>query len=213
MTAKEERDKLEKLIENAEVHLEKNTPSKNDIPELESGPTFDLDYDKLQKQCDKKARKLLKSATGLMIGDDLVDGNSYLKEKVQTDLISLSGMLYQMEVTKILQRDLIEEVRHGAKHPRMYEVFSTLGKTISENNKQLLQTVEAIKETYINLRQNIEERREEVKSLTDGGGLQRNSQGLLAMGSRELINETKKIRLLNRQISNNPNIEDAKTIN
>ena len=207
MKAKEERDKLEKMINQAEGHLEGNTPDPNDIPELDAEPSFTIDYDKLQKDCDKKAKKMLKNATGLMIGDELVKDNSYVRSKIQTDIISLAGMLYQMEVTKIMQRDLIEEVRLGAKHPRMYEVFGSLGKTISENNKQLLQTVEAIKETYLTLRQNIIERNDDVKQL--GMGVQDTADGgLLTVGSRDLIEDAKRLRLLNRKIQEEENIID-----
>jgi hypothetical protein len=207
MKAKEERDKLEKLIEGAEDTLRGNTPNPLDIPELQSEPTFDIDYDQLQKDCDKQAKKLLKGATGLMIGDEMTKGNSYLKEKIKTDVISLAGMLYQMELFKTIQKDMMEEVKHGAKHPRMYEVFTTVGKNISENNKQLLQTVEAIKETYINLKQNIMERNDDAKKIGDGG-LQRTDSGLIAMGSRELIQDAKRLRLL-RKSTPKTDISDA----
>lgn len=210
MKAREERDKLESMINNAEQHLQNNTPDPGAIPELEAEPTFAIDYEKLQKDCDRKAKKLLKNATGLMIGDELIKDNSYLKHKMQTDVISLAGMLYQMEITKIMQKDLVEEVRLGAKHPRMYEVFSTLGKTISENNKQLLQTVEAIKETYLTLRENIVTRNDDVKQLNMG--VQETADGgLLTTGSRDLIDDAKRLRLLNRKIQEEK-IEDAKEI-
>ena len=211
MKAREERDKLEFMIDGAESHLQGNTPAPGDVPELESEPSFSIDYEKLQKTCDKQAKKLLKNATGLMIGDELTKDNSYIRYKIQTDVISLGGMLYQMEITKIMQQDLVEEVRLGAKHPRMYEVFSTLGKTISDNNKQLLQTVEAIKETYVTLRQNIVERNDDIKQLSMG--VQDTPDGgLLTVGSRDLIDDAKRLRLLNRKIKEEKEIQDIEEV-
>ena len=198
MKAREERDKLEEMIQMTESHLESNTPDPDEIPELEQEPTFNIDYDKLQKDCDRQAKKLLKNATGLMIGDELTKNNSYLKDKIKTDVISLGGMLYQMEIKKIMQKDLMEEVRHGSKHPRMYEVFANLGKVISEDNKQLIQTVEALKETYITLRQNIDYRNEEVKQIS-GGVQDDGTGGLITMGSRDMIDEAKKLKLLSKK--------------
>ena len=92
------------------------------------------------------------------------------------------------------QKDLIEEVRHGAKHNRMYEVFSGLTKTIGDMNKQLIQTVEAIKSTYKDLQYDMREMSDDAqRSLTDGN-MSRNSKGLIAIGTRDLIKQVKLLR-------------------
>jgi len=192
MTAKEEKEKLERMIMDSQSALEGNVPGQGEIPELEKAPSFDIDYDQVQKDCDKQAKKLLKSATGLVIGDEMTKNNSFLREKIKTDIVSLAGMLYQMEIKKIMQRDLMEEVRHGNKGARMYEVFAGLGKVISEDNKQLVQTVEALKETYISLRGNIEERNEELRQLSG------ENNKLLSMGSRGMIEQAKQLKMQRR---------------
>jgi hypothetical protein len=64
-------------------------------------------------------------------------------------------------------------------------------------NKQLLQTVEAIKSTYKDLKYDIQEMQDEsAKLLTEGngGGISRNSKGLIAVGTRDLIKQVKKLR-------------------
>ncbi len=193
MNAKEERERLDRMIsEGQDVALSGNVPTPGEIPELIQAPTFEIDYDLVQKNCDKRAKKLLKNATGLFIGDEMVKGNPYLRDKLKTDIDILGGMLYQMEVKKVMQRDLMEEVRHGNKAARMYEVFGSLGKVISEDNKQVLQTVEAIKETYISLKMNIEDRNDEMKQLAGGD---KEDDKLLSMGSRGMINSAKKEKL------------------
>lgn len=193
MKAKDERKELENMLNVAENAIDGSVPKPGDTPELDGLPAFDIDYDKLEKSCEKQAKRLIKSQTGLMVNDETVRENPYIKEKLSVDIISLAGMLYQVEVTKIMQKDLIEEVRHGAKHNRMYEVFSGLTKTIGDMNKQLLQTVEAIKSTYKDLRYDFQEMQEESKQLAEGG-ITLNAKGLIAIGTKDLIKQVKQLR-------------------
>lgn len=211
MKAKEERKELEGMIEQAEKNISGNVPNQNEVPELEQESAFDIDYEKLTKKCDTKARKLIKDATGLMMTDEMVKQNPYVKNKMEVDKVSLSGMLYQMEVNRIMQQSLMEEVRTGASHPRMFEVFGQLSKTISELNKQLLQTVEAIKSTYKDIKYDINERDNETKALTEGeGNLKRSKEGLIAVGSKELIKNTKKLKFQKyKETNSNNDIQDV----
>lgn len=204
MKAKEERQQLEDMINQAQDSVNENVPNNNEVPELEQQDAFEIDYNKLQKRCDSKAKKLIKDATGLMMTDEMVKQNPYIKNKMDVDKISLAGMLYQMEINNIMQQSLMEEVKKGASHPRMFEVFGQLSKTISELNKQLLQTVEAIKTTYKDVKYDINEKANESKALTEGEtpGLMRNSEGLIMYGTKDLIQKTKSLR-------NNDNIPDA----
>jgi hypothetical protein len=89
----------------------------------------------------------------------------------------------------------MEEVRNGATHNRNFEVFGQLSKTIGELNKQLLQTVEAIKSTYRDIRFDAKEKENELKAIGPGqNGMVRNGHGLVALGTKELIKETKKLK-------------------
>ena len=138
---------------------------------------------------------MIKNATGFMLSDEMIKQNPYLKNKMQVDIISLSGMLYQLKVNETMQETLMEEVRSGAAHPRMFEVFGQLSKTIGELNKQLLQTVEAIKSTYKDAKFDIKEKEEDLKAIGPGqNGITRNAKGIIALGTKELINETKKLK-------------------
>ena len=192
MKIKDERDELEKIlnVSSEKIGLE---PTASDTPELKMEPTFTIDFEALQKDCDKKAKRMIHNATGFMFSDELVRDNPYLKNKMQVDIISLSGMMYQLSVNETMQKALMEEVRSGAMHPRMFEVFGQLSKTIGDLNKQLLQTVEAIKSTYRDLKVDIREKNQDQAALGQGG-LVKNSQGILALGTKELIREAKKLK-------------------
>ncbi len=216
MNARDEKDELQKMIDAADNKLDKNTP-KFDAPELAMEPTFDLDFDKLQKECDSKAKKMIKNATGFMLTDEIIKQNPYLKNKMQVDILSLSGMLYQLKVNETMQKTLMEEVRSGAAHPRMFEVFGQLSKTIGDLNKQLLQTVEAIKATYKDIRFDVQEKQNELRAIGPGqNGMVRNDKGLVALGTKELINETKRLKAAQNDqvviIKGDQNVQDIEEI-
>jgi hypothetical protein len=195
MRIRDERSELEAIINSSP---EKIGNEVIDASELKMDPTFTLDFDELQKICDRKAKKLIYTVTGFMLSDELVRENPYFKNKMQVDVISLAGMLYQLEVNKTMQTTLMEEVRSGATHPRMFEVFGQLSKTIGELNKQLLQTVEAIKMTYRDLKDDVREKNQ--NAALGEGNLQRNDKGIIALGTKELIRETKKLKMAQQNI-------------
>jgi hypothetical protein len=195
MKIKDEREELEKLINQSPEKIGKEAI---DIPEeLKNEPAFDIDFAKLQKNCDKRAKKMVHNATGFMLTDEVVKDNPYLKNKMEVDVISLAGMLYQLEASKTMQTALMEEARAGALHPRMFEVFGQLTKVISELNKQLLQTVEAIKVTYRDIKNDIREKNQDLAAIGEGS-ISRGENGIVALGTKELIKETKKLKMKQR---------------
>jgi hypothetical protein len=158
MKAREERKELEKLITKSSDEITQNVPDENeDLAGLQGDPLIGVDFSALQKQCEKEARSMMKNAIRFMIPIQMIKENQYLKNKFKVDVISLSGMLYQLRSNEIVQRTLMEQINLGMAHPRMFEVFSGMSKTIGELNKQLIQTVEAIKQTYKGLKEDDKE--------------------------------------------------------
>jgi hypothetical protein len=209
MTIKDERKNLEDLIERSQPSLEDAQISIRDASIIQMKPSFDMDFGKTKKNCQRRARAMIRKATGLMLSDGMVAENPYLRSKMQMDILSLTGLLYQLEVNEMMQENLMEEVRSGASHPRMYEVFGNLSKTIADLNKQLLQTVEAIKMTYRDVKVDIRDKMEELKAIGPGeSGIMRNSQGLVTMGTKELIKEARKLK----NEDNSVNIQDVNEI-
>jgi hypothetical protein len=192
----EEADELQKMIDAADDRLDKNVISPgNAVPELMMEPRFTMDFRKIHKECDTKAKKMIKSATGFVLTDEAIKKDPYLKDKMRVDVLSLSGMLYQLRVNEMMQETLMEEVRSGATHNRNFEVFGQLSKTIGDLNKQLLQTVEAIKSTYKDIRFDAKEKENELRAIGPGqNGMVRNGRGLVSLGTKELIRETKKLK-------------------
>lgn len=212
MKQKEEQIELEKLLDNSNDQINLNVPKPGDTPELKGEPLFTEDFGDLNAECEKQAKKMIHTATGFMLNDEIIKQNPYMKDKMKIDILSLQGMLYQLKITELMQKTLMEEVRHGNIHARMYEVFGQLVKTIGDMNKQLLQTVEAIKVTYRDIKQDVRDKDNELRALTDGGnGLLKNEKGTVAIGTKDLIKSMKVLRQRNAQQPID-NIEDIKII-
>ena len=196
MKIKDEARELEKMINDSPTDITKNVPNVADgIPELELEPTMTIDVDAIREQSTDEARAMINNAILFMLPPDMIEGNAYLKNKLEVDVMSLSGMIYQLRCNEAMQKAVMEEVRRGAVHPRNFEVFGQLSKIIGDLNKQTLQTVEAVKETYRSVKRDMNEKRTEALGPQGGtmNGLQNTGDGgIVAYGSKELIKEAKR---------------------
>jgi hypothetical protein len=192
MKAKEEQTALSKLIDKAPENMNQHIADK--IPELHTEPVMDIDFGELKNTCDNEAKLMIINSVSFSLPVDMIEGNEYLKNKIEVDALSLSGMLYQLRCNEAMQKAIMEEVNRGALHPRMFEVFSGMSKTIGDLNKQLLQTVEAIRSTYKGIKQDMHEKRTEAMGpRTEMNGIQNTGDGgMVAYGSKELIKEAKR---------------------
>ena len=212
MTIKSEREELEKMLNGSTSSLSNNEPNKESLEgeDLQNDPLFQVDFKKIKANSKKKAKKLIKSATGLLLND--ITSNPYLKQKMEMDIISLSGLLYQLEVNETMQKALMEEVQAGAASPRMFEVFSTQTKAIGEINKQLLQTLEEIKRAYRDIKIDIEGQSDlTALSTTENVGIVKDKDGgMISIGTTELIKQAKKIKILSKQDIDVEDVEEIK---
>ena len=198
MKIKDERENLEKLLDESSDKITENVPVPGNIPEeLQGQPTMGLDFAELKEQCNNEARIMLNNSIGFILPQDMIEGNEYLKNKLEVDIMSLAGMLYQLRANEAMQKAMMEEVDRGFMHPRMFEVFSGLSKTIAEINKQLIGTVEAIKLTYKDVKNDIREQQTEALGTSHAGPqgmITQGDGGVVSMGTGELLRHSKKAR-------------------
>ena len=196
MKVKDEREKLEQLLDESKEKITEDVPTPGNIPEeLQGQPTMGIDFKELKDQCNDEARIMLNHSIGFILSEDMIKGNDYLSNKLEVDIMSLAGMLYQLRVNEAMQKAMMEEVDRGFMHPRMFEVFGGLSKTIAEINKQLIGTVEAIKLTYKDVKNDIRERQTEAlgsNSIGENGMITQGDGGVVTMGTKELINNRKR---------------------
>ena len=200
MKIREERKELEKILQTSPQNIEKNVPASTEIPEIQIEPRITENLDELKNQSESEARIMITNAISFMIPPDMIEINKYLQNKLEVDIMSLSGMIYQLRINQIVQKTLTEEISTGIPQARMFEVFAGMSKTIGELNKQLIQTVEAIKETYKTFKQDVKEQRTEALGPgTNVNGMLTTGDGsIVTRGTKELINNVKRIKEQNR---------------
>ena len=205
MKIKEEREKLESLLNASADKITEDVPVPGSIPEeLMGEPTMGIDFTELKQVCNDEARVMINNSIGFMLTPEMVEDNEYIKNKLEVDIISLGGMIYQLRTNEAMQKALMTEVDRGMINPRMFEVFSGLSKTIADINKQLLGTVEAIKSTYKEIKNDIREKQTDALGphQDSNGMITQGDGGVVTMGTKELINRGKNNNF-------NPNIQDA----
>lgn len=155
--AKDDKKNLDMLL--GLSGLSGNVLPEDDTSTLElAKPLFDDNLDDIEKKCTSDAKKLIMQAIKHIFTKKMIKENPYIKDKLDIDIESLSGMLYQNRCAVLMQKTLMNEIKMGAATPRHFEVFSNLNKSIADNNKQLLGTVEAIKITYQGIINDIREK-------------------------------------------------------
>jgi len=214
MKLKEERKELEKMLNSSPDNIEKNVlKPEEDIPGLKAEPVTNVDFDQLKKDCEEDARIMITNAIAFIIPEDMIENNEYLKNKLEVDVISLGSMIYQLRTNEAMQKALIDQINLGMVNARMFEVFAAMSKTVGELNKQLIQTVEAIKETYKSFKEDIKEKRTEALGPTQQsvGILKSGDGGVVTRGTKELIKRVKdaKSNVFN---NNDDYIDDAEVI-
>ena len=216
MKQKDERDELKKLLTSSPENIDKNVPDATEqIPGLQAEPVTNVDFIALKLLCEEEATTMIKNAISFMIPLEMLNENEYLKNKVQVDIMSLAGMVYQLRTNEVMQKALIDQINLGMVNARMFEVFTGMSKTIGELNKQLIQTVEAIKETYRTFKNDVKEQRTEAlgpQSNSGPSGLLTTSNGsVVTRGTKELINNVKNMKrdIANAELVNNEFIDDA----
>ena len=197
MKIKDQREELKKMLNNSPENISENVPNpKEEIPGLQAEPVTDVNFDELKLKCEVDARIMISNAIAFIIPADMIENNEYLQNKLEVDVISLASMIYQLRTNEVMQKALIDQINLGMVNARMFEVFAGMSKTVGELNKQLIQTVEAIKETYKTFREDVKEKRTEALGpghqvngmLTAGDG------SVVTRGTKELINRVKQVK-------------------
>jgi hypothetical protein len=194
MKAKDERQALEQMLQKSPRMIDNSVPDNaEEIPGLKAEPVTNVDFIELRKICEDEARIMLTNAIKFIIPEDMILNSEYLQNKLKVDIMSLSGMIYQLRTNEVMQKALIDQVNLGMVNARMFEVFAGMSKTIGELNKQLIQTVEAIKETYKTFKNDVIEKRTEALGPQSGsqGMITTGDGGIVTRGTKELINRVK----------------------
>jgi hypothetical protein len=218
MKAKEERDNLERILDTTPDDL--SGDAVDNMAELTQEPILNVDFDDLKQRCEYEARVMLNNSISVFLDDKLRE-EEYVKNKLEVDIMSLAGMIYQLRVNEGMQKALMKQVDAGMINPKMFEVFSQMSRAIGELNKQMLATVEAIKSTYKDLRMDFKEKQHELTAYSGGpageigpgeGSSRPNIMttadgSFVTMGTKEIIKNMRAQKAGNRTYNNNDIID------
>lgn len=201
MKLKEQTEQLRSLLSSTEStsdSVKDISKSVDEIPEeLEPAPLFEIDFEKVQKEMQKKARKTLMKIVKHIIPDNMLN-DQYVKEKMEQDIITLSGLHFQIYNNELMQKTLMQTVGAGNPSPRLFETFTLISKNIADTNKQLMLTEEALRKCYLDIKYEIRAKNNEDVQLLEQSptGIKgtippTNSSYLINRGSTSLINNIK----------------------
>lgn len=112
---------------------------------------FEFDYDGTRKGLRKKARKTVLNIVKHIIPADIID-EEYIQDKIEQDIETITGLYMQVETNTVMQRSLMDSIAKGNCAPRMYEVFGQMTDKIQSINKQIVDTEQRLRKTYLDLK-------------------------------------------------------------
>jgi len=168
--------------------------------QLMNEPLFVFDYDAERKGIRKKCRKTIMGIVKHVIPDNMVD-DEYIQDKIEQDIETITELYMQVKLNTVMQRAHVEMTARGGYTARNSEVFGQLTDKIQSINKQIFDTEQRIRKTYLDLKYEIRDKQGEdfalnggnsqTPQLTNGTGP---NGGYLVSSSKVLVDEIKDIK-------------------
>ena len=211
-TIKSDRTDFEKLLNGLDPITPANAPSEVDVivssqpvqtstvqtvvdstsaAETMQVKMLNFDYDGIKKGLRKKARKTILGIVKHIIPNDIID-EEYVQDKIEQDIETLADLYMQKENNVVMQRSIMEQVNAGNAMPRNYEVFGQLTDKIQSINKQIFDTEQRMRKTYVDLKYEIRDKISEDFSTGLPGNSSNtpkieNQSGMVVTSTRNLI--------------------------
>ena len=134
-----------------------------------------------------------------VIHENMVD-DEYVQDKIEQDIETLTELYMQVKLNTVMQRANVEMTARGNYTARSTEVFGQLTDKIQSINKQIFDTEQRIRKTYLDLKFEIRDKQGEDFALLGSGntgqqiGGQSVNGGHLISSSRALVDEIKNIK-------------------
>jgi len=93
-------------------------------------PVEDNDYDKIKNSVKTKADKAIDNLLRFYLSADIIENEKYIKIKSEIDKMTLSSLMFQLEAGERALVTLLKTIDSGELQPRMFEVLSTLQKSM-----------------------------------------------------------------------------------
>lgn len=125
---------------------------------------FEFNYDEERKIIKRRCRKTVTYIMEHIMPEDMRN-EPYVQNKVEQDTETLTGLYMQTRLNEVMQRSMVEQTSRGMYSARNNEVFGQLSTKIQEINKQIVDTEQKLRKTYVDLKFEIQESREERREV------------------------------------------------
>ena len=120
-------------------------PPMSPIRQVEKQPS----YPELKQASVKKAKRTITSLMKFYLDEDIIESDEYIQSKKAIDEMTMSSLVYQLQAGERALTILLQTIEDGDIAPRMFEVLSTLQKSmldiIKSQTMYLMATEESAK--------------------------------------------------------------------
>ena len=156
-------------------------------------PLFTFDYEAERKGIRKKCRKTILGIVNHVIPPNMIE-DEYIQDKIEQDIETLTELYMQAKLNSVMQRANVEMTARGNYTARNTEVFGQLTDKMQSINKQIFDTEQRIRKTYLDLKYEIRDKQGEdfalgvnVNNSNNMIGGPTGDGGLLVTSTKDLI--------------------------
>lgn len=208
-SAKEIKGSLSDLLDGDEIPPEpSNMPVANnndEFPEFNSHEAIDLPS--VSIKAESTAKKLMNSLLKIYLSSDIINNNEYVKAKSSLDKMTLKILIGQIQKTEHALDTMISNIDLGEMHPRMFEVYGGLQKTLLELLKHQTLHLHAMEESTKKIKSDIDlysdmKPVESKKSSSNNGKTNRGTRSIMMDLQSDIESERNKTEDIDFEESN-----------
>lgn len=149
-------------ITNNNIPQPKESDVIDEVGEIQ--PVFEFDYTSEKADLRKQAKKTIYAMANHILTSDVMD-DDYIKDKIEQDINGLTELMWQRRANELIQIALMNIISKGNTTPRLFDNYSSISDKIHENNKQILATEDNLRKTYLDLKYEVQRKREEESNI------------------------------------------------
>lgn len=137
--------KIQKDKENNIVDPEYFDDEELEAEELEA--EFEVFYNKASQEAQERAKRLLTSLAKYYLDAEIIDKNEFLQAKIEIEEQSVSGLIFQLDMSKIAIKKLVQKIYMDKSATKGYEALAKLQRIVVDVNESISKLVkESVKD-------------------------------------------------------------------
>ena len=153
-----------------------------------------MDYVGTKGKSLNQAKRLMKGLLDFYLSEEIIDKNEYIVLKAKTDVMTLSNLIFQMQIAEHAITTLARSIDAGEASPRMFEVLGGLQKTLLDIMKHQTLHMMAAEENMKKIKRDIDiysdYSEEKPKKIEGSGTTVRGTRNLMIELQKEMDDES-----------------------